>query len=173
MKEKGYSPEVLKGLTMRYALGKETGAIVRAAGSAVRFLAPGTKSGLQKSQITNVVAVAAEAPCVEVITNFLRYQIGRSRPKETWQYRGFGLQVIKDIEDEEGPVTQAARRVAKVVAERLRKAEHEADEKELCRDAYLELTRLYLGYLSRCFVYGYETGGWEDFHKVKEVCEDV
>jgi len=166
-KAKTYPPELVKGLAMRYALAREAGAIVRAAGSTISFLAPGKKSGMQKSQLDNVVAVAAEAQCVDVITNFVRYQIGRLSP---WRYKGFGLQVIKDIEEEQGPVVQAAKRVAAEVAERLREAKYEADEKELCREAHLELTRLYLGYLTRCFVYGYETEKWKDFREAKEVC---
>jgi len=169
MKEmtKAYPLELVKGLAMRYAIAKEACAVVRAAGNTISLLAPGKQSGMQKSQLDNVVAVAVEAQCVDVITNFIRYQIGRLAP---WRYRSFGLQVIKDIENEQGPVVQAARRVAVAVAERLREAEYEADEKELCREAHLELTRLYLGYLTRCFVYGYETKKWEDFQEVKEVC---
>jgi len=166
-KAKTYPLELVKGLAMRYALAKEACAVVRAAGNTIGLLAPDRKSGMQKSQLDNVVAVAAEAQCVDVITNFIRYQIGRLSP---WRYRGFGLQVIKDIEEEQGPVVQAAKRVAAAVADRLREAEYEADEKELCQEAHLELTRLYLGYLTRCFVYGYETKKWEDFREAKEVC---
>jgi len=172
-KAKTYPPELVKGLAMRYALAREAGAIVKAAGETIRFLAPdeeGRESKLQKNQLDNVVAVAVEAECIEVITNFIRYQIGR---REAWRYKDFGLRVIKDIEEEQGPVVQAAERVAAEVADRLREAEYEADEKELCREAHLELTRLYLGYLTRCFVYGDATGNWDDFHKVREVCQDV
>jgi len=165
----GYDPEVLRRLMTRRAIAKESGAVVRAAGSAVRLLAPGKESGMLKNQVGNVVSVAVEAQNVDVITNFIRYQIGRSSRGKTWQYNGFGLQVIEDIEGEESPIGSAARRVADAVAERVAGA----DKKGVCREAHLELTRLYLGYLNRCFAYGFETGKWEDFHRAKGVCEDV
>ena len=164
-----YDPEVLRRLMMRQAVAKESGAVVRAAGSAVRLLAPSRESGMLKNQVGNVVSVAVEAQNVDVITNFIRYQIGRASKDRTWQYNGFGLQVVQDIEGEKSPVGEAARRVADAVVERV----PGTNKKQVCEEAHLELTRLYLGYLNRCFVYGFETGKWDDFYRAKGVCEDV
>jgi hypothetical protein len=164
-----YDPKVLRQLMMRQAIAREGGTVVRAAGSAIRLLSPDKKSGMLKNQVGNVVSVAVEAQNVDVITNFIRYQIGRASEDKTWRYRGFGLQVIQDIEGKESPVGKAARRVACAVAEQVA----DTDKKAVCEDAHLELARLYLGYLNRCFVYGFETGQWDDFHLAKGACEDV
>jgi hypothetical protein len=121
---------------------------------------------MRENQIRNVLNVAVETRSVEVVVNFIRYQMGRSSQGKTWLYNGFGQQVIADIE---GPVGEAAKQVAKEVAE----AVSDTDAKAICRDAHLALTRLYLGYLNRCFYYGDKTGQWDELYKEKGVCDDV
>jgi len=158
--------EVRRNLAFEGAIGKELDSIVRAAAKTVQLLAPARASEMRENQIRNVLSVAVETPSVEVITNFIRYQMGRSSQGKTWLYNNFGQAVIADIE---GPVGEAAVRVADRVA-----AEVEGvDRKTLCKDAHLKLTRLYLGYLNRCFYYGDKTERWGDLYREKEVCHDV
>jgi hypothetical protein len=149
----GYE-EVRRRLALQRAVGKELDGVVRKASETIKLLAPGKQSDMRESQIRNVLSVAVETPSVEVIKNFIRYQMGRSSAGKTWLYNSFGQQVVADIE---GPVSDAAVRAAKAVGG--------PDEQALRREAYLRLTRLYLGYLNRCFYYGYNTGGWEDLYR--------
>ncbi len=148
--------EVRRRLLLQRAIGKELGSIVRLAAKTVRLLGPGKVSEMRENQIRNVLSVAVETPSVEVTTNFIRYQMGRSSPGKTWLYNGFGQRVIADIE---GPIGEAAERVANAAGV--------PDEKVVIPDAYLALTRLYLGYLNRCFYYGDKTGKWDELYSEK------
>jgi len=154
--------EVRRNLAFERAIGKELDSIVRAAAKTVQLLAPARASEMRENQIRNVLSVAVETSSVEVITNFIRYQMGRSSQGKTWLYNNFGQAVIADIE---GPVGEAAKRVAREIGD--------PDEQEACRRAHIRLTRLYLGYLNRCFYYGDKTERWGDLYREKGVCDDV
>jgi len=147
---------VRRRLLLQQAIGKELDSIVRLAAKTVRLLGPGKASEMRENQIRNVLSVAVETPSVEVITNFIRYQMGRSSQGKTWLYNSFGQQVIADIE---GSLAEAAKRVTSAVGE--------PDEKAVSQDAHLMLTRLYLGYLNRCFYYGDKTGKWDELYSEK------
>jgi len=158
--------EVRRNLAFEKAIGQELDGVVRAAAKTVQLLAPARASEMRENQIRNVVSVAVETPSVEVITNFIRYQMGRSSQGKTWLYNNFGQAVISDIE---GPVGEAAVRVADEVTAKV----GGVDRKTICKDAHLKLARFYLGYLNRCFYYGDKTGRWDDLYREKGVCDDV
>jgi hypothetical protein len=170
--------DILRALAIEDAIRHQMDNIVRQAGETIRLLKPnGGRSEMKENQIRNVLNVAEESKSVEVVTNFIRYQIGRSSSNQQWQYNGFGLQVIKDIEEGEVPV--AADRAAKAAAEVIGEG---ADKEALCREAYLELTRYYLGYLNRAFYFCDKMGEakgkpipdpWAVVVRVKEACQDV
>jgi hypothetical protein len=141
--------KVLRALVLEDAIRRQMDEVVRQAARAVQLLKPdGGGSGMKENQIRNVLNVAEEGRSVEVVTNFIRYQIGRSSKGQQWQYKGFGLRVIEDIET--GIVAQAADRAAEQAAQAI---SEEVDKAALRREAYLELTRYYLGYLNRAFYF--------------------
>ena len=101
-------------LALQQGLKRHMDGIVKAATEAALLLQDGN---LQKNQIRNVLNVAEESSNVAVVTNFIRYQIGRSGTGKEWQHNGFGLRVIEDITA--GPVHQTVANVIKVVSDRL------------------------------------------------------
>jgi len=140
--------KVLQKLALEEAVRHQMDDIVRQAAEAVKLLKPsGEKQSLQESQIRNVINVAGESESIAVVTNFIRYQIGRSNRGQQWQYNGFGLRVIEDIEA--GVVAKAARDAAAKAASKIK----DADQDALYRQAHLKLTRHYLGYLNRAFIF--------------------
>ena len=42
------------------------------------------KKGLKENQFRNVAAVGVAEECVEVIINFIKYQMGRSKKNKEW-----------------------------------------------------------------------------------------
>ncbi len=137
------------------------------------------------SQLRNVTAVAQETESPKVVVNFIRYQIGRSARGRQWQYNGFGLRVIQDIE--EGVVHEQAKAAGLQAVERITKSGGEADAQALCEAAYMPLTRYYLGYLNRAFYFCDKTEAanqgqkepaliadpWAIVARTGEVCQDV
>jgi hypothetical protein len=110
-------------------------------------------SELEESQFRNVFSVALETDCVEVLTNFIRYQIGREQRKWGAGKNGIGARIIKDLEERlglQGSGPQAG--LAARLAERLRERGHPLD-KERKKKLWAELSRFYLGYASRRFYY--------------------
>ncbi len=106
-------------------------------------------NNMENSQIQNVLNVAQESESVAVVINFIRYQLGRSgSTARAWQEKGFGLRVIEDISAEDGPVVE----VRKAIMDGL-PPDVEADD-ELSHQTHLKLTRYYLGYLRRAFIFG-------------------
>jgi hypothetical protein len=93
-------------------------------------------SKMERSQFDNVLAVATETGSVEVVKNFIRYQIGR-RDGMGWRHNRFGLLVVQDMDDW---LKEQATAIAKATGVRE-------------GQAWMELVRQYLGYMRRWFVY--------------------
>ena len=179
MSNRGSEGDILRALALEDAVRRQMDQIVRRAAETVTLLKPKGKkrSDLQENQIRNVMNVAEESKSVEVVTNFIRYQIGRSSRGQRWQYNGFGLQVIKDIEA--GVVAEAADEAAATAAEKIGVR---ADKAALHHQAHLELTCHYLGYLNRAFIFctkTEETGHkdypdpWAVVVRLEEACQHV
>ena len=112
---------------------------------------------LEKNQIRNLLNVADESHSLAVVTNFIRYQIGRSGTGPAWRYGGFGSQVIKQIEATDGVVTRQTERVLERLREQFGELPSEIADK-VCYD----LMRHYLGYLHRAFCYYSSESGKQD-----------
>lgn len=95
---------------------------------------------LEESQYRNLMHVADTTDSIEVIKNFLRYQLGRD---EKW---GKGKESLaeKIIDDIDNKLKQKAQEIVK-------KSEYTEDKK--LKPVWLELTRRYLGYGSRHLKY--------------------
>jgi len=156
---------ILGELALQEAVGRQMDAIVRAANGAAVLL---EGSNMEKNQIRNVLNVAEERPGVAVVTNFIRYQIGRSRTGQEWQHQGFGLRVIDDIERQDWVVDQATRETVAHARRLIEQRGGQVDEAELERKAREQLMRYYLGYLHRAFYYANETGEWGELKRAAE-----
>ena len=140
---------VKEELALHAAIRKQMDAIVVAATEAVQLLKSTSSHGnvLEKNQIRNVLNVAEESQSVQVVTNFILYQIGRSGTGRGWQHNGFGLRVVNDITEPTEPVCQS---LEALVAD----LENDVEmTQELCTRAHVELMRHYLGYLNRAFTF--------------------
>ena len=154
------SSGILEQLALKRAINRQLDRIIVRANETVTSLEPsGKDSEMEENQIRNVVNVSSDSRSVEVVTNFIRYQIGRSRSGKQWQYGRFGERVIQDIEV--GVVLDSARLAADRAAKEIAERDETADRESLFQRAYINLTLLYLGYLSRAFRYCKEANGWD------------
>lgn len=99
---------------------------------------------MEVSQIQNLLAVSQETGSVEVVKNYIRYQMGRDGGSDSWRNRmgtgpTFGEQVIDAVDN--------LRSVAASIV-----PEEKNNQAEIDR-TWMKLTRLYLGYLRRYFYY--------------------
>ena len=128
--------DVGKALKRKRALDKQLNPLVRRAQELVDNTGIATReSRLERKQLSNVLAVANETPSIEVLKNFIRYQIGRAG-QEGWKVGNFGQRLVEELD------------VLGDMAETLaREGSGERDS------LWIELARQYLGYLERWFVY--------------------
>jgi len=114
---------------------------------------------MEENQIRNVLDVAVESNHIEVVKNFIRYQIGRSKIGEKWQYGDFGEKVIEEIE--KGIVKKCAESASQKALEEIIGRNGSSDQEYLNDMAYARLTALYLAYLNRAFYYCKKGNGWD------------
>jgi hypothetical protein len=117
-------------------------------------------SGMDKNQIRNVLNVAEESHSLAVVTNFIRYQLGRSQTGPAWRHNGFGLRVIEQIESPGKLIARQTEAVLARLRERLGSVPSYVPD-----EVSYDLMRYYLGYLHRAFYYGKETKKWDDLHQ--------
>lgn len=136
-----------RSLLFEQAITAQLDSIVKLANATAAKLAGNPK--MEESQLRNLLNVAMESRSIEVVINFIRYQIARN--DSAWGTRpgDFGHTVIADIRT---PMKELASKAGA----------HEPEP----GDAYVRVTQLYLGYLTRAFYYGKKTG---DFAKLTEV----
>lgn len=98
---------------------------------------------MEVSQIQNLLSVAQETGSVEVVKNYIRYQIGRDGRSDSWRRRigtgpTFGDQIIGELD--------RLQKIAATIAP--------ADAGDEARDrTWMLLARRYLGYLRWYFYY--------------------
>ena len=139
--------KILEHLVLNEAIKYQLDKIIIQANKTLALL--DKNSGMEENQIRNVLDVAVESNHVEVVTNFVRYQIGRSDAGKKWQYRNFGESVIQDIE--QGIVKECASLASQKAFDEIIKRKGNVDQRSLNDIAYAKLTALYLGYLNRAF----------------------
>jgi hypothetical protein len=143
-------------LALERAIDRQLDEVVRTAGRTVSLLHD--DRAMRENQMRNVVDVALSTQSLDVVTNFIRYQMGRSGGNQAWLHNNFGQKVVQDLENPEGVV----QRLLTTVTEEVHRQVQEADPAEVRREAQLRLVRLYLGYLNRWFYYGSKTRRWQD-----------
>ena len=161
--------QVRRELLVRHGIEEHVSTLIEKGAEAVRSLRPRSGSTpMEESQFRNLLNVAMETTSVDVITNFIRYQIGRF--PDTWGSKDgeFGPTLIRDIE--RGDVLQAAEQITNGVRTKL--GSHHVDG--VFQRAYLRLTRLYLGYAMRTFSYckkredAKDEHAWDDLFRTQK-----
>lgn len=101
------------------------------------------RSQMKETQLDNLLGVAMDTSSAEVVKNFILYQVGRdSKREDTWRYKGFGQELVREIDRLRNDI---AKQVVGQVKER--PSEREID------DVWIYIIRQYLGQLRRYFYY--------------------
>jgi hypothetical protein len=128
----------MKELKLQSEIEKHIGELVNEAEKLITDLGDSIKN-IEANQIRNVMAVAKTAPHPAVVTNFIRYQMGRKgAPGQAWKDSGLGDKVITLID-------QTVRQLAA-------KADQAASFGNP-DEVQIRMTRLLLGFMNRRFVY--------------------
>ena len=108
-----------------------------------------TKWGLKSTQLSNLLGVSGETDSSEVVIGFIEYQIGRDKRYENWAWEGFGEKMKGEL--------RALQEVSKgIVGKAIQDSHYSFDENIRALEiqkVWIELVRLYAGYLRRYFVY--------------------
>lgn len=145
-------------LLLEQAIVSQLDNVVRRASEAVLLLA-GNRD-MEVSQLRNLLSVSTESRSVEVVINFIRYQIARNSRAWGIERSSFGHRVIDDLRK---PLQGWTSDVIATVAGR------QADHAEGLRErASVRLMQLYLGYLNRAF-YAARRVDTSDFATLKEL----
>ncbi|MHA1796770.1 MAG: hypothetical protein ACTSUK_11715 [Promethearchaeota archaeon] len=132
-------------LKIQKAIKKQEGGLVTDAKKLIETTKIFDKDkGLEEGQIRNVLNVALESDCVEVVENFIYYQIGRSKK---WSFNKFGESLAMKIRKNEKDSTYETAK--QIVLE----AGIKENKEHWINDTWHQLTKLYLGYLNRYFYY--------------------
>lgn len=143
-------------MALHKAVDQQLDAMVQAAVRVTKLL---QGSAMRQSQLRNVLNTALNTESLELVANFIRYQIGRS---SAWQQANFGEELIAALH-EKGAVGQAAARVAQ--NQKVRNALGEQmTAAEVQRRAHVLLARRFLGELNRAFAYADGQSGWANLN---------
>jgi len=110
----------------------------------------------KKSPFRNVLAVATESTSsVEIIKNYIRYQVGRSGSSPIWKTskdsKLFATAVVENIDN----LCHDAQKIVDILRGLIREGdlysylENPENREQLKKNIHLKLTQLFLGYLAR------------------------
>lgn len=148
-------------LLLEQGINRQLDKLVRQANSTAALLK--NNNAMEKNQLRNLVNVAVESRSLEVVINFVRYQIARNPRAWGTGPKEFGHQVIADIRGSMRELTESAMKHVQEQGGQI------PDQTKMHNDAYLHLVQLYLGYLNRAFYYGKSGKGTEFFDYLTEV----
>jgi hypothetical protein len=137
-------------VSLKQAINHHLNELVRQATRTAALLQQPQHARMEESQLRNLMNVAAETGSIEVVINFIRYQIARNDRAWGSKPHDFGHTLIDDLRTG----------VVKTIADKVSQYETQPGE------AYAQLMRLYLGYVTRAFYYGKKTGKWEQLSEV-------
>ena len=116
---------------------------------------------MEVNQLRNLLGVAVESRSIEVVVNFIRYQIARNSRAWGLGKEDFGHQVITDLRN---PVAQ----MAKAAMNDLRTLAGDTPVvNELEPRVYMRLVQLYLGYLNRTFYFARRVSSFDWLKEVQ------
>jgi hypothetical protein len=93
----------------------------------------------REAQLRNAVVVAGGTESLEAIKSWVRYQVGREAGRGGWRHRDFGEALVRHIEQDLAALAEEVATAADASAERA--------------TIHVALTRQFLGYLHRHFVF--------------------
>jgi hypothetical protein len=115
-------------------------------------------SQMEKHQIGNLLEVTTGTDSVELVKNFIQYQIGRDVSGKSWRANTFGNRLIQLIDRE---VKEIAGAIAGKVAEKAKpKKLDDAGVKALTDEIWIGLVRQLVGQMNRYFYYQKEAQRW-------------
>lgn len=144
-------------LLLQQAIERRLDELVRLANQIAAML---EKSSMEKSQLRNLLNVATTTASPEVVINFIRYQIAREGDKWGKDQNSFGHTLIKHLRKE-------VKEWAKIVAQEVNAHMPNEPSDALDSAAYIQLIRLFIGYLNRAFYYGKEVK--DGFNELREL----
>lgn len=144
-------------LLLQQAIERRLDELVRLANQIAAML---EKSSMEKSQLRNLLNVATTTASPEVVINFIRYQIAREGDKWGKDQNSFGHTLIKHLRKE-------VKEWAKIVAQEVKAHMPNEPSDALDSAAYIQLIRLFIGYLNRAFYYGKEVK--DGFNELREL----
>jgi len=111
----------------------------------------------KKSPFKNVLAVATDSSSsLEVIKNYIRYQIGRKDSSPIWKapkdQELFAMALVKELENLNDDVTKILQRLRKAIPKSNPLESYLTDSlnrEKIERNIHLKIAQLYLGYLAR------------------------
>ncbi len=139
------SSSLRRDLLLEQAVAKRENDLVRLATQVVLTLPEMRQNRLEESQLRNLAAAARDTASVEVIANFIRYQIARAPNNWGVGANEFGHTIIQHLY---GPIREQAAAAAQQVGHALGQT-----LAGLYDDAYIALIRQYIGYLNRAFYF--------------------
>lgn len=168
-----HDPQTLRReLLIEEGINQQMDALVRLANQNAALLEQNPR--MEESQLRNLLSVSIESRSVEVVLNYIRYQIGRSSNAWGPGQNDFGHVVITTIQEQ---ISFLAKKVISFAAERIttdkqaQAAEHKLLEEQYFKSSYIRLVQLFLGYLQRAFYYGKKTTG--GFRHLIEISKNV
>lgn len=113
----------------------------------------GPKWELKSTQLGNLLGVSGETDSVEAVIGFIEYQIGRDKRgkngAKNWAWNGFGEKMRGELRD--------LHEIAKgIVGKAIQDSGYSLDamaRSQEIQGVWIDLARLYAGYLRRYFVY--------------------
>lgn len=145
-------------LLLQQAIERRLDELVRLANRTAAMLKD--SRGMEKSQLRNLLNVATTTASPEVVINFIRYQIAREDDKWGKDQNSFGHTLIKHLRKE-------VKEWAKIVAQEVNAHMPNEPSDALDSAAYIQLIRLFIGYLNRAFYYGKEVE--DGFNELREL----
>lgn len=111
------------------------------------------------AQIRNLENIAYSTEKVSDITDYLKQQIGRSKPGKKWRHQNVGVDILTDLSDEQKFVQKQVQRIAKLLSKQYPAA---ADD-DLPRRLRLAMCREYVRHLTAHYLYrSVERGGGDE-----------
>lgn len=115
-------------------------------------------SQMEKHQIGNLLEVATGTDSVELVKNFVQYQIGRDVSGKSWRANSFGDKFNQLID---GDLKDQARAIAAKVAQKAAPTKiPETELKEITDEIWIGLVRQLIGQMNRYFYYRKEAQRW-------------
>jgi hypothetical protein len=145
-------------LLLQEGIDKQLDPLVRQANTTAAKLKESPR--MEESQLRNLLNASIESGSIEVVINFIRYQIARSGSAWGTAPDSFGHAVIRDLRETLPVWTD---KVMAFVQSQKDSPALSDDERSRIE---VRLMQLYLGYLNRAFYYGKKTG---EFDKLTEV----